>query len=300
MKLYAMIALGAAALPAAASGQTVSPPVPWEDTPQVRLNVPGGGVAARAAVAAPAPVAPRPAAVPAAALAGPATMAPPPAAKNAARVHHQRLTRGHKVGGFWRGSNVHVRDPGAYGLYPPASGRRWVRYYDDALLIDDRSGMVEDGRYGLDWDRYPAPWGEDRGIPVYVGDGDYRPDGEDMAYVDDWNDEQRYADGGGPVREHGVRYEERDHRGGHQEREVRYGHHDPRVRYNYDAYPYGNPYPYGAVVTETTVTTAPIVSTRTYYVEEEVRTTPRRHVKAKRRTNCAAECRPAVHYGEKG
>jgi Ni/Co efflux regulator RcnB len=47
--------------------------------------------------------------------------------------------------GFW------IDDPYAYRL-PPADGPyRWVRYYDDALLVDVRSGYVVDVVYGIFW-----------------------------------------------------------------------------------------------------------------------------------------------------
>jgi hypothetical protein len=39
----------------------------------------------------------------------------------------------------------------SYGLAEPAYGRRWVRYYDDAVLIDER-GYIYDTAPGVDWD----------------------------------------------------------------------------------------------------------------------------------------------------
>jgi hypothetical protein len=61
-----------------------------------------------------------------------------------------------------------------YGFPQPFAGGRWIRYYDDALLID-RWGRVHDGRYGWDWSRDRDRWSYRDGVPVYVGDGDFDP-----------------------------------------------------------------------------------------------------------------------------
>jgi hypothetical protein len=45
-----------------------------------------------------------------------------------------------------------VGDWYAYGLPDPGYGRNWVRYYDDAALIDERGYVYETAR-GVDWDR---------------------------------------------------------------------------------------------------------------------------------------------------
>ena len=59
-----------------------------------------------------------------------------------------------------------------WALPTPPPNRRWVRYWDDALLIDER-GIVRDVRRGVDWDearlasrydaseRYGAPYADD-------------------------------------------------------------------------------------------------------------------------------------------
>jgi Ni/Co efflux regulator RcnB len=111
-------------------------------------------------------------------------------------THHRRefrrIDRGHIVPRFWWGPQFHVQHWQMYGFPQPMHGHRWIRYYDDALLIDGH-GRVRDGRYGMDWDRYGDRWGEDeRGIPVYVGDGDYHPSERDYARVD-----EVYEQGGG-------------------------------------------------------------------------------------------------------
>lgn len=50
----------------------------------------------------------------------------------------------------------------SYGLPEPGHGQRWVRYYDDAVLIDER-GYIHDAVAGVDWEGYgPGPSRDDR------------------------------------------------------------------------------------------------------------------------------------------
>jgi hypothetical protein len=123
----------------------------------------------------------------------------------------------------------------------------------------------------MSWDEYGDEWGyDDRGIPVYVGNGDYHPDDEDYAYVEDQDayDDRGYA----------------DQRGHHAYPQQGYGH----------SYGYG--YPYGAVITETTVTTGKTIVTETYYEDVEV-AEPRAHRAKSRRVKARKYVRP---YGERG
>ena len=46
---------------------------------------------------------------------------------------------------YWIGDPYYYRLPPAYGPY------RWVRYYDDALLVDIYSGEVVDVIYDVFW-----------------------------------------------------------------------------------------------------------------------------------------------------
>ena len=116
--------------------------------------------------------------------------------------HIRRIGRGQFVPGFWMGPQFEVRNWQMFGFPQPMSGHRWVRYYDDAYMVDGR-GRVRDGRHGTDWDRYgDRGWGYDEnGIPVYVGDGDYHPDGRDHRWAEeseDW-DYSEYGVDDGPV-----------------------------------------------------------------------------------------------------
>jgi Ni/Co efflux regulator RcnB len=107
--------------------------------------------------------------------------------------HHRRLQRGFAIHPFWFGPQFHIQNWQMYGFAAPPRDHRWVRYYDDAYLIDG-AGRVRDHRYGLDWDEYGERWEMDEGIPSYYGRGDYRPDEEDYEWA------ERHgggADGGG-------------------------------------------------------------------------------------------------------
>jgi Ni/Co efflux regulator RcnB len=188
--------------------------------------------------------------------------------------HIPRIGRGGFVSSGWFGPQFVVPNWNMYGFPQPYGGGRWIRYYDDALLID-RSGRVLDGRYGHDWDRYGDRWGyDDRGVPVYVGDGDYEPREDDYEWAERW--EER---GGRDV------IVDRRHHGG-------------------QAYGYGYGHGCGCgpmVVTETTTTTAPVVElVTTYeyvteYVPHRAKAAPRKR-KVIRRAPAPAPARP----GERG
>ncbi len=49
------------------------------------------------------------------------------------------------------GSNYWINDPYSYRLPPAYGPLRWVRYYDDALLVDVRDGYVVDVIYDFFW-----------------------------------------------------------------------------------------------------------------------------------------------------
>ena len=65
---------------------------------------------------------------------------------------YPRMGRGAILPHFWLSPEYYLSDWGDYGLGQPGYGQNWIRYYDDALLIDGR-GRVIDYRYGMDWDR---------------------------------------------------------------------------------------------------------------------------------------------------
>ncbi|HEY0114771.1 MAG TPA: RcnB family protein, partial [Allosphingosinicella sp.] len=91
---------------------------------------------------------------------------------------------GFAFGGFFHQPQFHVQNWQLYGFIQPGPQQRWVRYYDDAYLVD-RGGRIHDRRQRVNWDRYGERWDRDeRGIPYYAGRGDYHPDGRDYEYVD--------------------------------------------------------------------------------------------------------------------
>ena len=51
---------------------------------------------------------------------------------------------GYRLEPFFYGSNYWISDPWAYRLPPAYGPYRWVRYYDDVLLVDVTNGMIVD------------------------------------------------------------------------------------------------------------------------------------------------------------
>lgn len=43
---------------------------------------------------------------------------------------------------YWNSSRYWIADPWRYRLPPAANGQRWVRHYDDVILVDTRRGVV--------------------------------------------------------------------------------------------------------------------------------------------------------------
>jgi hypothetical protein len=64
---------------------------------------------------------------------------------------YRRLNSGFRLDTLFFGSRYWINDPWQYRL-PPADGPyRWVRYYDDAMLVDTYSGEVIDVIYDFFW-----------------------------------------------------------------------------------------------------------------------------------------------------
>jgi Ni/Co efflux regulator RcnB len=196
-----------------------------------------------------------------------------------------RIGRGGTVPRFWWGPQVQVRNWQMYGFPQPFAGGRWIRYYDDALLIGG-DGRVYDERPDWDWDRYGDSWSyDDNGVPVYGdddNDGDER--GDEYGYAD------RYGHGDmgpGP----GVR----------QRVYVTHGPMGPPPCANACGYGYGAGYGgYGPVlVTETTITEAPVVEQRTWVTYETVRVKARHHRRPVRCV-CRRVVAPQPQMGERG
>jgi Ni/Co efflux regulator RcnB len=94
------------------------------------------------------------------------------------RHFQRRLQRGFVVPQFWWGPQFQINNWQGYGFADPGPDGRWIRYYDDAYLIDG-DGRIRDSREGLDWDRYGEEWDMADGIPAYRGGGDRDDDDDD-------------------------------------------------------------------------------------------------------------------------
>lgn len=267
--------------------------------------------AATAQNAPPAPPPPPPPAVhgahvPGAPVMHPGMHHPMPMPRGGMKGFH-RFGRGHVVPPHFRGGQFIVHDWRAFGWPAPMPGGHWIRFHDDALLIDGH-GRVVDERYGWDWDG--------RGGHMAHHDDDDRDGG--------WDPGEDYERGGWD--EEGHHGKRRHHgKGDRMVRVYRYGdgykgdcrRSCARVRHlppPPPPYPYGYGYGYGmgcgcgpVVVTETITTTAPVVEKHVYYeTVREHRVAPRRHyskpvvrhyVKPARRSVKAA---PAPRPGERG
>lgn len=92
----------------------------------------------------------------------------------------RRLERGWVVNPYWMGPQFTISNWQSYGFADPGAGRHWIRYYDDAYLVD-QSGRVIDMRGGLDWDQYGEQWDVVNGIPAYRGSRAWQPGAQDYA-----------------------------------------------------------------------------------------------------------------------
>jgi Ni/Co efflux regulator RcnB len=64
---------------------------------------------------------------------------------------YRRFSVGIYLNSLFYGRNYWISDPWTYRLPDPGYGYRWVRYYDDVLLVDTRSGYVVDVIYDFFW-----------------------------------------------------------------------------------------------------------------------------------------------------
>ncbi len=71
---------------------------------------------------------------------------------------YRHFSHGGTVPPLWRDDRFYVREWFAFGLTEPAFGYRWIRYYNDALLINVSTGAVAEVMPDIDWGRaYMAP-----------------------------------------------------------------------------------------------------------------------------------------------
>lgn len=65
--------------------------------------------------------------------------------------NYNRLSIGIFLNSGFYGQNYWINDPWSYRLPQAYGGYRWVRYYDDVLLVDTYSGEVVDVIYDFFW-----------------------------------------------------------------------------------------------------------------------------------------------------
>jgi hypothetical protein len=63
---------------------------------------------------------------------------------------YRRPVRGEAMADYWRMREFEIADFARYALTAPPPAHRWIRYYDDAVLID-AEGRVVDSVAGVDW-----------------------------------------------------------------------------------------------------------------------------------------------------
>lgn len=64
---------------------------------------------------------------------------------------YRRFSIGLTIGSMLFAPDYWINDPAYYRLPPAYGGYRWVRYYNDALLVDVRSGYVVDVIHDIFW-----------------------------------------------------------------------------------------------------------------------------------------------------
>ena len=64
---------------------------------------------------------------------------------------YRRFSIGFSIGSSYYGSNYWLDDPWMYRLPPAYGPYRWVRYYDDALMVNIYTGQVVDVLYNFFW-----------------------------------------------------------------------------------------------------------------------------------------------------
>ncbi|MET0361672.1 MAG: RcnB family protein [Sphingobium sp.] len=64
---------------------------------------------------------------------------------------YQRFRDGQQIRPSYYNSRYYIANPGRYRLPPATGANRWVRHYDDALLINVRSGRVVRVINGFYW-----------------------------------------------------------------------------------------------------------------------------------------------------
>lgn len=98
---------------------------------------------------------------------------------------YRRPHRGFVLPRYWVQPTFYLSNFGSYGLSAPSNGHYWSRYYDDAVLTDNR-GYVQDYRSDINWDGGPDRTGDYR-------EPEYGPSMQPDATAYNWNDDVAFA-----------------------------------------------------------------------------------------------------------
>jgi Ni/Co efflux regulator RcnB len=131
------------------AGAAVAAPTgaPQDETMQAGGWTPGGWQSGAPTGQPGAPMG-EPGAMPPPAMVPPAPMGSPPMAMHG---DYRPVHPGQHLKGQWRDPSLTVTDWQAWGLGQPGAGMRWIRYYDDAVLVDADDRVVT-ARGGIAWD----------------------------------------------------------------------------------------------------------------------------------------------------
>ena len=94
---------------------------------------------------------------------------------------YRRPFRGFVMPRYWAQPSFYIPNYTIYGLTAPSRGYNWSRYYDDAVLLDQR-GYVQDYRSGVNWNAGYS------GEGAYYDQPDYGPSMRPDAQAYDWGD----------------------------------------------------------------------------------------------------------------
>ena len=94
---------------------------------------------------------------------------------------YRRPFRGYVMPRYWVQPSFYIPNYTIYGLSAPSRGYNWSRYYDDAVLTDQR-GYVQDYRSGVNWNAGNS------GEAAYYDRPDYGPSMRTDSQAYDWGD----------------------------------------------------------------------------------------------------------------
>ena len=123
---------------------------------------------------------------------------------------YRRPYRGTVLPSYWINPRFYVSNWSGYGLSQPTNGYNWVRYYDDAVLVDGR-GSVYDTANGIDWNRYDdGYYTDDSQVYASPADRGYANGGyADGAYANGAYANGAYANGAYANGAYGANYDGR-------------------------------------------------------------------------------------------